>query len=328
MEAKATAYSNIALVKYWGKRDEALILPTNPSLSMTVDAIFTTTSVRFDESRTSDAFRLDGGPAGQAATRRVTAALDHVRALAGTRVSAAVDSVNSGPTAAGLASSASGFAALVTAAAAALGLELNDTQLSILARRGSGSASRSIHGGFVQWQMGVDANGHDSHGVQVADENHWDIVMIAACVDAGTKDVSSRDGMRRTVDTSPFYRGWLDTVDRDLENVRRGILERDFELLGTAAESNGLKMHATTLAAQPPFTYWLPASLEVMQTVRELRESGVAAYFTMDAGPHVVVLCQPGDAAVVDARLRELPGVKETFVSHPGPRAQATRVGE
>ncbi len=328
MEAKATAYSNIALVKYWGKRDEELILPTNPSLSMTVDAIYTTTSVRFDETRSSDAFRLDGEPAGQDATRRVTEALDHVRALAGTRVCAAVESVNSGPTAAGLASSASGFAALATAAASALELELDDTQLSILARRGSGSASRSIHGGFVQWNMGVAQNGLDSHGVQVADEKHWDVVMIAACVNAGAKDVSSRDGMRRTVDTSPFYRGWLDTVDRDLESVRRGILERDFELLGTAAESNALKMHATTLAAQPPFTYWLPASLEIMQTVRELRASGIPAYFTMDAGPHVVVLCQPDDAAVVDARLKELPGVTQTFVSHPGPRAHATRVGE
>ncbi len=328
MEAKATAYSNIALVKYWGKRDEKLILPTNPSLSMTVDAIFTTTSVRFDESLTADTFTLDGELAGADATRRVTAALDHVRAVAGTRAAAVVDSVNSGPTAAGLASSASGFAALATAGAAALGLELDDTQLSILARRGSGSASRSIHGGFVEWQMGVEADGRDSHGIQVADEHHWDVVMIAACVDAGAKDVSSRDGMRRTVDTSPYYQGWLDTVEDDLANVRRGIQERDFELLGTAAESNALKMHATTLAASPPFTYWLPASLEIMQTVRELRASGTEAYFTMDAGPHVVVLCQPDDAALVNARLGELAGVTQTFVSHPGPRAHVTRTAE
>lgn len=319
MEANATAYSNIALVKYWGKRDEGLILPTNSSLSMTVDSIFTTTSVAFDESLESDSFMLDGAPATEAASRRVSGALDLLRERAGTALAASVESVNSGPTAAGLASSASGFAALVTAGSRALGLDLDEQALSILARRGSGSASRSIHGGFVQWQMGSRIDGADSHGVQVASELHWDVVMIAACVGSGAKDVSSREGMSRSVNTSPFYRGWLDTVEQDLAEITAAIAERDFERLGSTAESNALKMHATTLGARPPFTYWRPASLTVMQAVRDFRAAGTPAYFTMDAGPHVVVLCLPQDAAAIDESLRALPGVTQTFVSHPGP---------
>lgn len=319
MIATARAHTNIALVKYWGKRDERLFLPTNSSLSLTLDGLFTTTTVDFQAGLEADRFVLDGREVEGSDCRKVSRFLDMVRSLAGLDRSAVVTSKNDVPTAAGLASSASGFAALAAAASWAAGLDLDPAALSRLARQGSGSASRSIFGGFAEWRMGEAPDGSDSHGVQVASADHWDVRMVVAALSLGRKDVASREGMRRTVETSALYPGWLATVKQDLAAVRRAIEGRDFEALGATAEANALRMHATTLGASPPFTYWQPATIALMQAVWDLRAGGVSAYFTIDAGPNVKVLCLPQDQAAVEAAIRAVPGVSAVIACGPGP---------
>lgn len=315
-EACARAHSNIALVKYWGKRDETLFLPTNGSLSLTLDGLFTTTRVRFEPGLAADVFVLNGHREDGA---KVSAFLDLVRAQAGLTDRARVESRNDVPTAAGLASSASGFAALAAAASWAAGLDLPDAELSALARRGSGSASRSIFGGFAEWKRGTLADGTDSHGVSLAPPEHWDLRMIVTLLSAAPKAVSSRAGMKATVKTSPFYPGWLATVERDLATCRTAIAARDLAALGEAAESSALKMHATMLGARPPFTYFQPASIAVMHAVWGLREQGVPAWLTMDAGPNVKVLTTPEAQQAVEAMLRTVPGVLDLIACGPGP---------
>lgn len=319
MIATARAHTNIALVKYWGKRDERLFLPTNSSLSLTLDGLFTTTTVDFQAGLEADRFVLDGREVEGSDRQKVSRFLDMVRSLAGLDRFAVVTSKNDVPTAAGLASSASGFAALAAAAAWAAGLDLDPAALSRLARQGSGSASRSIFGGFAEWQMGESPDGSDSHGVQVAPADHWDVRMVVAALSLGRKDVASREGMRRTVETSALYPGWLATVKQDLAAVRQAIEGRDFEALGATAEANALRMHATTLGASPPFTYWQPATIALMQAVWDLRAGGVSAYFTIDAGPNVKVLCLPQDQAAVEAAIRAVPGVSAVIACGPGP---------
>jgi diphosphomevalonate decarboxylase len=310
---------NIALVKYWGKRDEALFLPTNGSLSMTLDGLFTTTTVAFDAALAEDVFVRDGQePRGEEA-RRVTAFLDRVRGLAGHTLRARVVSRNDVPTAAGLASSASGFAALAAAASRAAGLDLDEAALSRLARQGSGSACRSVFGGFVEWRRGTRHDGLDSHGIPLAPPSHWDVRLVVTRLSEARKDHSSRDGMRATVRTSPLYPGWLATVEQDLAEARGAVAARDMEALGHVAERSALKMHATTLGAQPPFTYWLPTTLAVMHAVWELRRSGVPAWLTIDAGPNVKVLTSPDAEERVAAALAAVPGVAGLVRCAPGP---------
>lgn len=320
MKATAKAHTNIALIKYWGKRNEALILPTNNSLSLTLDGFYTTTSVDFQEDLTSDIFMLNEEPVTGEALRRVTTFLDLVRARAGNeKLFANVHSINQVPTAAGLASSASGFAALAAASAKAIGLDLTDTELSRLTRQGSGSASRSVYGGFAEWEMGEQEDGSDSYAVPIAPREHWDVRMAAVVLSSTMKKISSREGMKRTVETSPFYDGWIKSIPEDLNGIKEAIQAKDFTHVGEIAEANCLKMHATSLGAKPPFTYWLDATLRVMHQVQEMREQGIPAYFTIDAGPNVKVLYLPEHEATVEKILREIPGVLDVILSKPGP---------
>ncbi|MEB3330562.1 MAG: diphosphomevalonate decarboxylase [Candidatus Sericytochromatia bacterium] len=317
--ATARAHVNIALVKYWGKRDEALFLPANGSLSLTLDGLFTTTTVAFEPDLAADVFVRDGLAPGGEEALRVTAFLDRVRALAGSSMRARVVSRNDVPTAAGLASSASGFAALAAAASQAAGLHLDGAALSRLARQGSGSACRSVFGGFVEWRRGSRPDGLDSHGVPLAPPAHWDVRLVVTRLSEARKDHSSRDGMRATMRTSPLYPGWLATVEQDLADARTAIGARDLEALGQVAERSALKMHATMLGAQPPFTYWLPTTLAVMQAVWDLRRAGVPAWLTIDAGPNVKVLTSPAAEARVAASLAAVPGVAGLVRCAPGP---------
>jgi diphosphomevalonate decarboxylase len=318
MKATAKAHTNIALIKYWGKRKESIILPTNNSLSLTLDGFYTTTTVEFKDHLDGDVFYLDGEKITGVQYERVSGFLDLIRDLAGKRIFASVDSVNEVPTAAGFASSASGFAALAAAGAKAIGLELEDRELSQLTRQGSGSACRSIYGGFAEWRMGAAENGSDSYAVPVAPAEHWDLRVAAVILDAKMKKVSSREGMKRTVETSPFFSGWLDSIPVDLREIKSGIQARDFEKVGRVAEANCLRMHATTLGAKPPFTYWLDTTLTVMHKVQELRSNGVPAYFTIDAGPNVKVLYLPQNEKQIQESLRSVPGVLDIRLSKPG----------
>lgn len=319
MKATAKAHTNIALIKYWGKRNETLILPMNNSLSLTLDGFHTTTTVTFKEELTQDSFVLDNQSIVGEQYHRVTEYLDFIRTYAERpNLYAEVHSTNEVPTAAGFASSASGFAALASAATRALGLSLSEKELSWLTRRGSGSACRSIYGGFAEWKQGNKADGKDSYAVQVAPQNHWDIRVAAVVLSATKKEVSSREGMKRTVDTSVFYPGWVESIEKDLNEMKRGIKDRDFQKVGQIAEANCLKMHATTLGANPPFTYWHDTTMAVMQTVQAMRNNGVLAFFTIDAGPNVKVLYLPENEKEVQQTLLAVPGVTDVILSRSG----------
>ncbi len=318
MKATALADANIALVKYWGKRSTDPILPMNGSISMTCDRMTTTTTVEFSEKYKAhtvvindEEFKKD--------EKDIHGHIDRICRLAGTRQHAKVVSQSDFPVAAGLASSASGFAALTVAACAAAGLKLSPKELSVLTRQGSGSACRSIFGGFVEWHRGSAADGNDSYAEPIAGKNHWpDFRMITTIVEVKKKPVSSRAGMAQTVATCPYYKGWLETVNDDLKNVREGIKETDFGRVASTAEFNCLKMHATMIATKPPIIYWIPASMEIIHAVRHAREDGIQAYFTMDAGPNVKVMCLQKDEKEVVKRLNELEGVVKTIICKPG----------
>lgn len=319
MRATAKAHTNIALIKYWGKRDESIILPTNNSLSLTLNGFYTTTTVAFRDDLNADRVYLDDQQLSGVQYDRVSGFLDLIRENFGKNgLFAEVNSVNEVPTAAGFASSASGFAALAAAATRALGLQLTDAELSRITRQGSGSACRSIYGGFAEWQQGTRVDGLDSYAVPVAPVDHWDIRVAAVVVDAQAKKVSSREGMKRTVDTSPFFASWVDSIPADLEEIKEGIARRDFDKVGHIAEANCLKMHATTLGATPPFTYWTDATMAVMQKVQALRDKGIPAFFTIDAGPNVKVLYLPGHEKIIQTELLGLPGVTDVILSCAG----------
>jgi len=322
MKATAVANANIALVKYWGKRDKDLILPHNGSISMTCDGLATTTTVEFSPQYDKDTMTINDQELAKD-EKDIMAHIERIRKLAGIIDKARVVSESNFPVAAGLASSASGLAALSMAAAAAAGLNLNARELSILARQGSGSACRSVFGGFVEWQRGTAADGSDSHAQQIADKLHWpDFRMITTIVTEKKKPVSSRAGMAQTVATCPFYEGWLRTVGDDLAKVRAGILNKDFDLVGSVAEYNCLKMHATMMTTQPPIIYWIPATMEIIHAVRQMRADGIGAYFTIDAGPNVKVMCLAKDEELVNGHLLELEGVQKTIVCRPGDAAR------
>lgn len=312
---KVRAYTNIALIKYWGKRDDKLILPTNSSLSLTLDAFYTETAVSFDESLEKDTFYLDDKLQDEAATLKVSRFLNLFREQADLKAPAIIKSTNYVPTAAGLASSASGMAALAGAANLASGLNLTPQELSIFARQGSGSASRSVYGGFVEWQKGTSSA--DSYAVKV-DKADWDIGMVVVVVNKNQKELSSREGMKQTVATSPFYAGWIESTAVDLVNIKKAISQRDFEQVGEITESNGMKMHGTMLGANPPISYWEPDSVLAMQLVRKLRKQGIPCYFTMDAGPNVKVLCRLSDSKKIKTAFLNYFSEEQLIVSGPG----------
>lgn len=301
---KARAHTNIALIKYWGKADEDLILPTNNSLSVSLERFYTETKVTFSESYTEDTLVLNGETVNAAESKKITRFMDMLRAKTNTTLYSYIESENFVPTAAGLASSASAYAALASACNEALQLGWSDKELSRLARRGSGSASRSIFGGFVEWEKGYDDTTSYSFPI---DADRWedDLAMIFVVINNKSKKVSSRAGMSLTRDTSRFYQYWLDHVDEDIAAVKEAISRKDFKGLGEVIEANGLRMHATNLGAQPPFTYLVPESYQAMEVVHQCRELGYPCYFTMDAGPNVKILVEKHNQAHVIEQLHQ-----------------------
>ena len=322
MKTTAVANSNIALVKYWGKRNSKLILPNNSSLSVTLDGFYTKTTVEFSDSYHQDEVLVDGISTIKT-TKRVVKILDLIRDKANLSKYAKVVSENNFPTAAGLASSASGAAALAIAGAAAAGLNLEQRELSILARQGSGSASRSIDGGFVLWNKGSLEDGSDSFAEQVANPSHWpEFRILVVIVSDKEKSIKSRDGMKKTVETSPYYKGWMETIDNDLKTVHRAILERDFTTLGSVSEQNCLKMHATMITTTPPIIYWMPDSMKVIHEVHKLRAKDIEAYFTIDAGPNIKVICLEKDIDQIKESISKIDGVQKIMESKVGADAQ------
>jgi diphosphomevalonate decarboxylase len=314
-KATAVGYANIAFVKYWGNRDDALRLPANPSLSMTLEALHTTTTVQFDDRLREDEVIIDRTPAGAPARARVSRQLDLVRQRAGLSAAARVDSHNNFPAGVGLASSASAFAALTLAACGAAGLRLGERQLSALARRASGSACRSVPGGFVEWEMGRDDASSFAHSLMAPD--YWDLRDVIAVVSHRPKTVSSSEGHQLAA-SSPLHQARLAAVPELLAACRQALLNRDLAALGEVAERDAMLMHAVMMTSQPPLIYWSPATLEVLDAVGEWRARGVPAYFTMDAGPNVHLICEETHAAEVAELATGLPGVLNVVVSRPG----------
>jgi diphosphomevalonate decarboxylase len=322
MIATAQAQPNIALVKYWGKRDTALNLPSTGSLSITLDALCTRTRVAFDATLDHDELRLNG-TAHPAALARASACLDLLRAQAGSAAHARIETDNNFPTGAGLASSASGFAALVLAASAALGLDLDRRALSILARRGSGSAARSLFGGFVTLAAGQREDGADAYAEPLLDAAQWPLTVVVAVTSHEAKAVGSTAGMELGRRTSPFYAAWLAGADADLAAARAAVLAHDFAALAQVSESSCLKMHAVMLSSRPGLLYWNGATVDCLHRIRALREQhGLGVFFTVDAGPQVKAVCLPADAARVAAALGEIPGVASVLHSGLGAGAQ------
>lgn len=313
----ARAHTNIALIKYWGKRDKNLIIPMNDSLSLTLDEFYTETTVQFDSQRQTDQLILDGVAQ---PTTRVTPFLDIIRNQAKLTAKAVVTSTNHVPTAAGLASSASAYAALAAAASRAAGLTLNRQEMSQLARRGSGSATRSIFGGFVEWQAGTDDA--TSYAVPLDEHPTWPIRMITVVVDRTAKKIGSRAGMQTVVATSPFYQEWVKKARADLAAIKPAIAAHNIQQTGTIAESNAMAMHALNLTATPHFTYFTAGSLTAMRCVENLRATGIPCYYTMDAGPNVKVLCEEQHVSSVLAALQHYFSANDLLVAHPGPGVQ------
>lgn len=313
--ATAVACSNIALVKYWGKSPRGGNLTAVPSLSLTLGALRTTTRVRFDPGFEHDQVRIGEQLASGRPRERVLRLLDEVRALAGSSLRAEVTSNNDFPTASGLASSASGFAALALSAQAALGLGLDSSAVSRLARRASASAARSLFPGFVELLAEAEA------ATPVVPPDFLDVEMVIAATTLGPKSTASTDGMLHTQATSPYYAAWVEDAPALFAAGKRALLARDLEALGETMEQSTLAMHACMLAARPSLWYLREATLAVMERVRELRRQGTLAFFTMDAGPHVKVLVQRTDAERVRGALSEVPGVERLLTSSPGPGA-------
>ena len=316
MRAEAVAHPNIALVKYWGKRDERLILPHQSSLSLTLAPLSVRTSVAWGLG--AHEVELNGKAAVGSERQRVVDLLELLRAKDGGLGFAKVVSEGDFPASAGLASSAAGFAALAVAARAAASLPRDVRVESILARRGSGSACRSIQGGACIWRRGERDDGEDSYAEQAFDEHHWpELRMFVAMVSREEKETKSRDGMRLTVETSPYYPAWTRDAEDEVPRAVQALRQRDLEALGELAERNAWRMHATAIAADPPLCYLLPKTLQLIHALRAERKNGVLAYFTLDAGPNPVILTVEKHAAAAEELARSC-GAAEVVRCHVG----------
>lgn len=297
---KARANANIALIKYWGKRDKELFLPYNSSLSMTLDTLYTVSEVEFTDGD-RDIFILNDEEADEKERLKISKFIDLFRDLAKEKKFVKVNSKNYFPTAAGLASSASGYAALATGLNRLFSLNLERKDLSKLARRGSGSATRSIFGGIVEWKKGEDSDTSYAEALEV----DWDLSMLIVLVDSKKKAISSRSAMEETIRTSPYYPAWVKQAEKDLCAMKKAVKEKNFKEVGEIAEANAMRMHASMLASFPPIMYFKEESLKAMDIVRGLRSEKIEAYYTMDAGPNVKVLCQSKDLQKIIDRFKK-----------------------
>lgn len=311
----AVACANIAFIKYWGNRDDSLRLPANGSISMNLDGLNTRTTVSFQPSLPFDELIINGREVTGPALDRVSFVLDLVRGAAKLDQRAEIISENNFPAGAGIASSASAFAALALAATRAAGLDWSERELSRLARRGSGSACRSIPGGFVEWQAG--ANDEDSFAFSIAPANHWPLVDCIAIVSTAHKKTGSTEG-HAIAGTSPLQAARLADAPRRLAVCRNAILNRDFDALASIAELDSDMMHAVMMTSSPALHYWQSASVAVMEAARAWRRDGASAFYTVDAGANVHVICPEKEAQDIAARLREIEGVNDVLTARVG----------
>lgn len=315
MKATAIAPSNIAFTKYWGRKDEVLRLPENGSIAMCLSNLLTTTTVEFSKDYRKDQVTINGGGVEQGEADRVIKHLDRIRALAKINLKAKVVSNNNFPTATGLSSSASGFAALTLAAVKAADLNLSEKQLSILARQGSGSACRSIPSGFVEW---LDGNTSEtSYAKTIFPSNWWNIADIVAVVSEGKKEVPTSQGMQKA-QSSPFMRVRLSNMKKKNNLVKKYIKQRNFKQFGELIEAEALELHTIMLTQRPALIYWTPGTLQIMKLVPNWRAEGIPVYFTINTGQDIHLICEQKNVKKIQAKLRQLKEVKEIIVNTPG----------
>lgn len=315
LSATALAHPNIAFIKYWGNQDQELRIPSNGSVSMNLEGLFTRTRVTFHESLESDQLILGGEKQLGQPLKRVSNLLAHVRNLSEMRRFARVESENNFPMGTGIASSASAFAALALAASKAAGLSLSEQELSRLARRESGSASRSIPAGFVEWQAGnTDEN---SYSFSIAPQDHWDLVDCVAIVSQEHKATGSVEG-HALASSSPLQNARVAEIANHLDICRKAILNKDFQTFAEICEHDTNMMHAVMMTSSPRLIYWQPATLAIMHAVRTWRNEGFPACYTIDAGPNVHVLCEGAYLDQLRSKLLGIPGVNKVLTALPG----------
>ncbi len=320
MQGTAIAQPNIALIKYWGKRDIERNLPAVGSISITLRDLHTRMSVEFDDALAADTLTVNDVPDVRMLPR-LSACLDRVAGK--NRPRAHILSTCNFPIAAGLASSASSFAALTVAAAEASGQSMSTPELASLAGRASGSAARSLLGGFVELRNTDD----DIEVSKLCEAEEWPVTVVVAITETGPKPVGSTEAMEISRKTSPFYSNWVELQEHDLDTARAAIAGRNFQALAEIAEHNCLKMHSIMWASRPPMVYWNAATMRCLQAVRKLQGRGVGVFFTIDAGPQVKAVCLPEFAAEVEAELRATPGVTDIMTTGLGEGARVERVG-
>ncbi len=319
LSSTSIAHPNIALIKYWGNKNKILRIPVNGSISFNLENLFTKTQVSFDPELTSDILVINGHNTIGSGLDRVVSFLNIVRKLAGKQIFAQVKSENNFPIGTGIASSASAFAALSLAASNAIGLNLSEKELSCLARRGSGSASRSIPDGFVEWLPGEKDT--DSYAVSIAPANHWDLVDLVAVVTHEHKKVGSTTG-HELADTSPLQNARVEDTNRRLDIVRNAIKYRDFQAMAEMIELDSNMMHAVMMTSRPALMYWESTSISIMKNVLKWRANGVPVCFTMDAGPNVHVITTRDYSEDIYQRLASMKGIKQIFTATVGGKAR------
>lgn len=322
MKASAVAPANIAFIKYWGKKDKVTRLPLNSSISMNIDAAHTTTTIEFSDNNSQDQIELIGGQFSDGEIKRIEAHLDRVRRIAKISHHARVLTQNSFPKSAGMASSASGYAALTIAASEALKLSLSEKELSILARLGSGSACRSIPDGYVYWVKGEDSS--SSYAYSLHSPDYWDLRDIICIVEESSKKVSSSEGMD-AIHSSPFADVRLKYVNQALKSCVQALAEKDISTLGEIIEKDALNMHAVMMTQTPAILYWNEQTIRLIGLVRQWRSEGLAVYFTIDAGPNIHLICQSADEQSLLQKLRPIAGIRDVLVGRPSSGTKVTQ---
>lgn len=320
MKTTAQAPANIAFIKYWGKRSDALRLPLNDSISMNLDGAMTTTTVEFsDTQQHHDDVSFIGESVSEKEIMRIVTHLDRIRRLAKKNIFARVITKNSFPKSTGIASSASGFAALTVAATHALELHLTEKELTVIARLGSGSACRSIPDGFSWWHAGKKSG--DSYAESIYPSTWWNLCDVLCIVSKEAKKVSTTDGMDG-IKTSPYWKARIHGIPEKIQETRLAIERKDIEKLGTLIEEDAISMHNVMMTQTPPLFYWNDATMRVIRELYTLRADGVAAYFTIDAGPNVHIICQNGDKERVYEQVKNIPGIQDVMISAPATGAR------
>lgn len=316
MKATAQAPSNIAFVKYWGRKDEELRLPENGSISMNLSTLLTTTTVEFGDFEVDEV--VFNGVTERLENNRAIKHIDRIKKLANLNKKVKILTQNNFPTGTGLSSSASGFAALTVAACSAAGLKLSKKELSILARQGSGSACRSIPDGFVEWLDGDSSEA--SYAVSIFPPDYFEIADVVGVVSLDKKFLATSEG-QKSARTSLFFETRLSLIKNKIKRVKKAIEEKNFSEFGELVEAEALEFHSILFTSNPPLFYWTSETVKVMKFVQTLRREGLECYFTINTGQDVHVICKKDDAEKVSEKLSEIPEVRSTIVNYPAPGA-------